>query len=471
MRKHLPALALFCLAPAVLSAQNTPAPAPTLASRTPAAAPAPTAPPPASVHAPAPATSAPTAPQSTQGVPQPWEERAAPATPVPVAKQPPNELLLLLGIPHDAPADTIRAYAQETRARARLVADPVLRSQIRLHLARLHDHPEQSRQIHAEYKRKLADYFFAKSRDALSGEKPDYKAAENAALLAILSAPAHLSARFLLAQLAHVRRKNSEGAIKILGDGFHFADVGKSDIARAYLAYYLDLLEKAQRDDEVLRITLSILKAAEPPKPEVMEILNSSAAAACLWLGRYDEAVTHIRQSGLKNSSSRLLEARALFGKGDTKAAIALLYKSAPNYAGLDRDAIMGQIVRFFAELGQLDSALQIAAQRVNEFPDNPATRVHRLHLLDLARKHDELNRELQIIFERFSNNPAAVLAVAAFASGRGHPVIAERCLRIVEKNAKDAVGAADVDFFAGLLVEAFLRAKRPTDAIAAVKR
>ncbi|MDR2845385.1 MAG: hypothetical protein LBV28_04755 [Puniceicoccales bacterium] len=463
--KHAPLLFLMAFAFPFNASAQTPSPAPT---------PAPQPPP----------TASPTAPTSTNAT----APTAAPAT-APAPAEPDPEVLFLLGLPEDGTDEEIITFTRRLYARTKAISEPSLRMTIRLTLARLEENPKQARALRAEHLVHISECFLALAVDALV--KEDVKSAANAIQIAIHSNPANFQARLLFAKLIHLQEGLTDEAINVLQGGL--AGLKETNpVASDYLKNYFQLLEVQQRDREVLEIAQAWLRLTGLTT-QLRETLATHAATAANWIGDYDTAVDIIRQNGLKNSQARLLEARACFYSGKTAAAIGVLERAAPEFKGGERDAILGQMCRFYSDTGQIELALATAQQRINEFPENSQPYVHRLHLLHLAGRREALLRELKTVLDKFSTQQAAVLALANFASERGYPDIANTCYKIALQNTSDPnrpgldreaairgndkvmnLNAANwsqqkfnAPVFAALLLESLIRAKRPQDAIA----
>ena len=383
--------------------------------------------------------------------------------------EPDPALLFLTGIPEKGKPEEVVAYARRSYAYVTTIHDPLLRQIIRFSLAKLEDSPTEHEAVRQQHLEQLGGYFYSVAVEMRN--KKDPKGMLNAIELAVRCSPANAEARLFFANIL-VRTGKGEEAVAFLRDGFSLVRVDNPSLSR-YVHEYLQLLGLLQRDREVLAFADVWLKQANLPSL-VRTTVTRHAAVAANFLGDYSLSLQFIRSGEWKTSQAVLLEARALFYKGDTVKAIKLLNERIPQFADKERDALLSQQARFYNDLGRTDYALMVMRRRIHEFPANPQPRIHRLYLLDKTGQGEAFARELKDLRDKFSSNLSAMLALAAFASERGRPDIAEICYGAagIQRGVfLDKTTITNRQSFAALLIESYIRARQPQNALAAYKR
>ncbi|MDR2512744.1 MAG: hypothetical protein LBD01_02970 [Puniceicoccales bacterium] len=383
--------------------------------------------------------------------------------------EPDPSLLFLTGIPDKASPQEIVAYARRSYAYATTIHDPLLRQIIRFSLAKLEDAPATHEEVRRQHLEQLGNYFHSVAVEMRN--KKDPKGMLNAIELAVRCNPANVDARVFFANILARTGKGAD-AVVFLRDGFSLVRMDNPSLAR-YTHEYLQLLGALQRDRDVLAFADVWLQQAKLPSLVRATVMRHAVVAAN-FLGDYDRTLQLIRSSEWKTSQAVLFEARALFYKGETVEAIKLLNAKIPRFADKERDALLSQQARFYNDLGRTDYALAVMRRRIHEFPANPQPRIHRLHLLSKTGQMDAFARELKDLRDKFSSNLSAMLALAAFASERGRPDIAEGCYETagIQRGVfLDKTTVTNRQSFAALLIESYIRARQAPNAIAAYKR
>jgi hypothetical protein len=139
---------------------------------------------------------------------------------------------------------------------------------------------------------------------------------------------------------------------------------------------------------------------------------------------------------------------------------MALLESKTSKFSGQARDAILAQLARYHLLLGQLKLALSVTQERIAADEKAPFPQINKLQVLDRLGNKDEFNKQLQLIFARFSKNSAPMVALANFAAEKGY----------AELTGAIAINADQQGFeratFATLHLEALVRGPDPAQAI-----
>lgn len=353
-------------------------------------------------------------------------------------------------------AEVVR-FSRELYAQVDKVGDPVLKLRVKLSLAKLEDKPAEKEKIYGEHMKVVATRFYDAARVSFAANNAP--AAFSSIQIAVRCDPSNIKARFLFAHLLQSSLGETEKAIRTLAIGLDFISPGDSATTE-YLDRYFQLLESRESDSEVISAAATLL--AKPGFDARGRDMLAMHLATCLYyVGRYEESLRLIGEEHLdKRSQGVLLKARALFEARRTEIATKLLEDSVSNFQGVERDAILYQLQRFWSDLGKNEMALSVADQRVREFPDRSGARVHRLWLLNRMGDGRRFEAEVKELFSRFGDNQSAMLGVANFAAERALPDLATDCFR----------RATTLNFnrplFALLVLEARIHAKQYREAL-----
>jgi hypothetical protein len=401
---------------------------------------------------------------------------------------PDPEVMFLSRMPvEDVTQGRFSSYITETTARASAIGNPVLSRMIKMTLAQLEADPAHAIEIRRKHLQRMAAYFYrraetaAQPTDPATGKKrtPDIPEVLTAVQIAVHCDPAHLRARTLFAAMLDGLGK-PDAAFDTLVRGEHYAKASAPE-ATPYYALYFKLLEKQGRDEAALRRATELLRPpshGEPPLPGALRgFLAQKAAAAAANLGRYEESIALFRDNPPRTLNACLTEAAAYFNSGRTGEAIQRLLDAARHMRGEDRNLLLQQLAIRRAELGQWAPALAIAAQRVREFPASLEARVQHFWLLLKNNRLPEAGREAQDLLTRHPDNHGMLLSIANIAKSRGDFALVERCRRArmggaiaSAEAAANPVAASAPTLFDYLHAEALVRARRPREAIAAIR-
>ena len=394
----------------------------------------------------------------------------APSETTPLLPDP--EVIFLLGIPEKAPPQAIIAYARRMYGLTLTLKDPLLRQTIRLTLAQLEENPAQAQLIHIQHLQRISNCFTAHATESL--KRNDIAAAGDAIQIAVRSNPANLSAQRLYANMLQAHLGKTDEAIATLQHGLTLATPDDKDLPDC-IHHYFQLLDTQQRDTQILDEAKTWL--ARQPLPALRATLAQYAATAAHNLGLYAEAIRHIEENKLNSPAIHILLARSQFYQGNYTTALKHLETRQNEYTGPVRDAILSQRIRFHTELGQLDAALDLTQERISQFPQNPQPRVHRLYLLEAANRHETLEKETTELINANATNPqpTLLLPLATYAAQRAHPQLANTCYRHAIPPASNPTPHQprinkpqfNHALYASLLLESFIRANRPKEALA----
>ncbi|MDR2429880.1 MAG: hypothetical protein LBD14_03115 [Puniceicoccales bacterium] len=350
--------------------------------------------------------------------------------------------------------------------------DPLLRQTIRLTLAQLEEDPAQAPRIHAQHLMRISNCFTAHATEAL--KRNNITAAGDAIQIAIRSNPANLSAQRLYANMLQAHLGKTDEAIATLQQGLALATPDNKELPDC-IHHYFQLLDTQQRDAQILDEAKTWL--LRQPPPTLRSTLAQYAATAAHNLGHYAEAIRHIEENKLDTPAAHILLARSQFYQGNYTTALKHLQNRQNEHTGPTRDAILSQRIRFHTELGQLDAALALTQERINEFPQNPQPRIHRLYLLEAAKHHEQLEKETTALIKDNAANPqpTLLLPLATYAAQRAHPDLANICYRHAIPPPPDPTPSQprlrnpklNHAIYASLLLESLIRDNRPKDALA----
>lgn len=367
------------------------------------------------------------------------------------------ETLFLTGISGCKTDADIVTFARRSYPYAERLPDPVLRRTVRFTLAKLEDRPGDVREIMKQHLRAVGVRFFTAAKASV--EANDAKGAIESLQVAVRSAPENLEARLLFSKILQTSLGDNFNAARILRPGLVHL-VTTDPVAPEYLDRYFRLAMLTENDAETVRLA-EVYLADKAFDDKARAMLATHYASALAGLGRDDEAVAVIRRHGLgKTIQGRLLESRSLFDGRRTGEADDLLKKSADEFRGHERDALLSLRQKFLSDLGKYDEALTVTEQRIQDFPDRASPRIHRLWIF-LRKKDDAaFRREVAALFKDYGADQVAMIGLANLAAENGLPEIADDCYR------KGQVSDFDRRVFALIVIEARINAGKCRDAL-----
>ncbi len=368
------------------------------------------------------------------------------------------EFIILAGLPLSKDKEAILSYARQTYIKADLVKDKTLLQLIRLSLSKIEDQPEKAVQIRQEHLNQLAEYFTKEGMAAQEAGKMDD--ALRFAQVAVRCNPGNAKSKLFYSNFLHTITGRTDDAIQTLRHGLEFLPVD-DPLTKDYLERYFQLLQARERDQEVIDDSLKLLRETKNISAGMREVLSLSAATSLYWLGKYPDAVNLITTSGLEsNPSGLLLKAKALFEGGKTKDSLSLLEANISTFQGPARDAILSQLTRYHILLGQYKMALSVAQERIALDDKAPFPQIQKLLLLDRLGNKDEFDKQLRLIFTRYSGSSAPMLALSNYAAEKGYSELTGAIAIIADQQGFER------STFATLHLEALVRGPDPGQAI-----
>lgn len=394
------------------------------------------------------------------GLGQPTPPAAAPAGPIVTSEDASDaEIIILAGLPQTKDKEAILSYARQTYIKADLIKDKTLLQLIRLSLSKIEDHPENAPQIRQQHLNQLADYFTQEGMAAQEAGKMED--ALRLAQVAVRCNPGSAKSKLFYANFLHSIAGRTDDAVQTLKHGLEFLPVD-DPLTKDYLERYFQLLQARERDQEVIEDSLNLLRNTKNISVGMRDVLSLSAATSLYWIGKYPDAVNLITASGLEsNPSGLLLKARALFEGGKTQESITLLESKISAFGGQGRDAVLSQLARYHILLGQHKMALSVTHERIALDEKAPFPQIQKLHLLDRLGNKEEFDKQLRLIFGRYSNSSAPMLALANFAAERGYAELTGAIAIIADQQGFER------STFGTLHLEALVRGPDPGQAIA----
>ena len=368
------------------------------------------------------------------------------------------EIIVLAGLPNLKEREAILSYARQTYVKADLIKDKALLQIIRLSLSKLEDQPEKSAQILQEHLNQLSEYFTREGMAAQAAGKMDE--ALRLAQVAVRCNPGSAKSKLFFANFLHSIAGRTDDAIQTLSHGLNFLPVD-DPLTKDYLERYFQLLQARERDQEVIDDGLKLLNNTKNISSSMREVVSLSTATSLYWTGKYPDAVNLINSSGLENiPSGLLLKARALFEGGKTREAVSLLESKSSSFKGAARDAVLSQLTRYHILLGQNRIALAVNQERIETDETAFFPQIQKLHLLDRIGIKEDFDKQLQLVFTRYSANSAAMLALANFAAEKGYSELTGAIAIAADQQGFERVT------FAVLHLEALVKGPDPSRAI-----
>lgn len=367
------------------------------------------------------------------------------------------ETIFLTGLSSCKSDADIVTFARRNYAYAEKLPDPVLRRVVRFTLAKLEDRPGDVREIMKEHLRSVGARFYTAAKASVAAN--DAKGAIESLQVAVRSAPENLDARLLFSKILQTSLGDNFNAARILRPGLVHLVAG-APVAPEYLDRYFRLSMLTENDAETVKLA-EVYLADKAFDDKARTMLATHLASALAGVGRDDEAVAVIRKYGLgKTIQGRLLEARSLFDGRRTDEADELLKKSADEFRGLERDALLSLRQKFLSDLGRYDEALAVTEQRIQEFPDRASPRIHRLWIFLRQKNEAAFRKEVAAIFKDYGVDQVAMIGLANLAAENGLTDIADDCYR------KGQVSDFDRRVFALIALEARINAGKCRDAL-----
>jgi Tfp pilus assembly protein PilF len=253
--------------------------------------------------------------------------------------------------------------------------------------------------------------------------------------LGLIKAPAHKEARLQLAQFYGLWKRPDLTRLTLL-DGFAYH---KND--NDYLKTLFSFLLQQQDDQQILAYYKELL-ANDPEITPRNQLVALAAASSCYFRGNYDEAETILRRYQLELSrDGRLLGARINWDRGARDQALARLDELKSEFP--NDEEIYTQTVFYLREAGRDDEARRESFLRALANPRNARARIDELYALQKEGEVETVKISAEGIFNDFSSDSNALLALADFAANSGDPVLARRVYDHAKANNLNWEGAA----------------------------
>ena len=266
--------------------------------------------------------------------------------------------------------------------------------------------------------------------------------------LGVARSPDNLEGRKLLAEFYEVGRKRPSVAIDYMLDGLERGGIEDPD----YLKYLLRLLLRHQKDAKVVEIADQHL----PEEPEINQInslLAIGAATASHLRGNYDRADDYLIDYKLINSvDGLLLSSKISWDRGNRIAAITKLEQSLNRFP--NSESLLIQLSNYYREIGELDKARRYAILRNVKDPLSPTPKLELLYIYNQFGDTEREQREIERMFEQFSEDNPAMLEFAKFAAVTGNIKLARRIYELALENE------FDIGMFSIFLIESHLASK-----------
>ena len=251
--------------------------------------------------------------------------------------------------------------------------------------------------------------------------------------------------------------KRTDLAEKTLIEGIPY-NRNNMEFMRALFMFLL----RQQEDDKVIEIGKELLGDKVVITP-VNQLIAFAQASAYYYRGHYDKAEDLLRLYKIANMrDGRLLLARIDWDRGLKDQALAKLRRLQLD---MPRDMeVYLQLVAYLREEGRDDEARRESIMRSLANPGNSRPRIDLLIAYKKAGEREKVTAEEQAIFNSFSDDESALLALADFASNDGDVAFTAKIRDHMKAKGMKWMGAALMN------AEALLVSKRYTEAIDVLK-
>ncbi len=218
-----------------------------------------------------------------------------------------------------------------------------------------------------------------------------------------------------------------------------------------------------QEDARTLSLAKDLIGKDRTPSPR-NQIVALAAASASFYRGNYDQAEDYIHMFGLEYTrDGRMLAARIAWERGFKDQALAQLSQLASESP--KDEEIYAQSVSYLRETGREDEARRESFLRSISNPNDARARIDLLYALQKQGDTAAVASNANDIFNDFSNNSNALLALADFAANTGNPSLAQRVYDYTNLKKLNWEGAAL------MMVEANIVAKKYQTALDLVRQ
>jgi uncharacterized protein HemY len=290
---------------------------------------------------------------------------------------------------------------------------------------------------------KLGNHHVERGMLALS--EKEYGDAFRLLRLGLARAPANIKARLIVAEYYEFALRRPQIAVELMLAGLDKG--GLNDIN--FLKRTLALLLRHKMDDKVLEIANRFLPA-QPDLTPSNQVIAFAAASSYYWRGYYDSAEDYLNDYQLlKQGDGKLLSAQISWGRGNKLSAIEkieFMLRRAPK-----QDALWLQLIKYYRAVGNLEQARRSALLFNIENLSSHQPKIELLYIFDQSGENQSVSRQVESILEFFSDNSAALAALAKFAADTGRVKLASRVYERALENE------FDLRALAPRLIEAYL--------------
>ncbi|MBT62120.1 MAG: hypothetical protein CML13_02805 [Puniceicoccaceae bacterium] len=294
-----------------------------------------------------------------------------------------------------------------------------------------------------EHRVEMGNYHIQKGLNEI--KQGNYRDALRLLRLGVARAPANLEGRRVLAEFYEVALKRHDIAADQLLKGLSQGGIDDID----YLKQTLRVLLRYQMDEQIQELADEYL----PKEPELTDInrtLAFGAANANYLRGNYDRADDYLSSYNLLESlEGVLLSSQISWDRGNQEAAITKMEDAVSTFP--NSEPLLMQLSRYNRELGNIDAARRYAILRNVSDPLSSAPRLELLYIYNKSGDTEREQRETQRMLQQFSEDEAALQALANFAADTGNVDLARRTYEEALENE------FNIDAFALLLIEAHL--------------
>jgi len=261
------------------------------------------------------------------------------------------------------------------------------------------------------------DFFIKAALEQLKAEK--YREAFYDLRVGISKSPANKEGRLLLAQFYGLWKRSDLAQLTLLeGLPYHRNEPD-------YLKVLFSFLLQRQEDERILALCKDLLGEDTTPSAR-NQLIGTAAATASFFRGNYDQAEDYMRTFNLASTrDGRLLMVRITWERGLKDLALTQMSQLTAEFP--NDEEIYAQNVSYLREAGRDDDARRESFLRSIANPNDARARIDLLYELQKEGDTRSLKANVDELFQDFSSNGNALLALADFAANTGDSALARR--------------------------------------------
>ncbi len=304
------------------------------------------------------------------------------------------------------------------------------------------------------HSREMGEYFIKKGKEEILDG--DLRSGFHKLRAGVSRAPSVPAARVLVARVYDEVAGNRWLALKVVEDGFRYADQNPDFYGPDYVAYFFSLLRKEGKDAEIVEWADRLTGHVDDP--EFVTSLQMEAARIEADMGYFDDALERLRENGLmRTPAGWILTGDVLRMAGEEELSLLALERGMETYPS--SPAMVDAFFDGLAEAGRWEDLLSQGNLRRRLRPDlAPAWTAVLVAMQNLGRE-DEVQPIAVEILERFRVETVGG-ELLRIATEYGRPDVAHEVL----EKAGGGDGLASRLVFLAL---AYLEAGSPVDALA----